>query len=172
MFTIAGTFSTSHLYSSASRTSRSFCSLSNIRSSVSKSTRSGRDGEPDHHLLELNLPWWNHWKPHPQVPRVESKHSSSHGHFWAHGPLECSLTAPSSCTSSTPELAPALHFVHSFNTRSIHVGHHESRTHCAGMFAWCAVHFLPAKGRQFLVHFSCMQAHKHYSVCPTKNNGD
>ena len=41
----------------------------------------GRDTEPDATwpspgLLECNYPWWNHWKPHLQVPRVESTHSS------------------------------------------------------------------------------------------------
>jgi hypothetical protein len=67
----------------------------------------------EHHLLKWNHPWCNRWKPHPQGPRVESKHSSCPVRSCSFGlHLHCSLTATSSCNSSThwqiPELAPVI----------------------------------------------------------------
>ena len=93
MLTTAGTFSTnipaSHFYSpSVSRTSRSFCSPSRLFSSVSKVTGSVKSRE-----LRVNI-------------------SSALCAPDRSGYLHCSLTASSSCNSSThwqiPELAPSL----------------------------------------------------------------
>ena len=73
---------------------------------------------------------WNYWEPHPQVRRVESKHSSSRGCFWVNRPLTDPSRHPLLVILPRPYRFhnQRLFFVHSFNIRSIHVDHHETVT--------------------------------------------
>ncbi len=92
---------------SASRTSRSFCSLWSVCSSVSKDTGSGMDAEPGATWPSpsgMKSPLIKSLKlTSSQVPRVESKYCVCPVRSCSVGShLHCSLTASSSCNSSTP----------------------------------------------------------------------
>ncbi len=49
---------------------------------VPKGYRTWRDLTIMCHLLEWNHPWWNHSKPHPQVPRVKPSGASQTGYLF------------------------------------------------------------------------------------------
>jgi hypothetical protein len=64
------------------------------------------------------------------------QHSSSFSHSSPHPPPIIELVHNKSSLLFTH--SHSLHFVHCFNIRSIHVDHHESRTHCAASTTYCA----------------------------------